>query len=206
MILLHVCVHAKSLQSCPAVCDPMDCSPPGSSIQVILQAKNTGMGCHALLWGSSQPRDWTHVSCLLHWQVGSLPLALSGKPDAFTYMDLIKDILISLFLLTLLHVVTKNWKCTYISIGQCWSTACSPSLPPLLILLIHLWWFCWMQWKPEVQETAEDKSDAPRMWLRLESLVEFLKILPLSVTLNEIREEKLVEAISYIQSLKSTAD
>ena len=47
-----------------------------------------------------------------------------------------------------------------------------------------------MQWKPEVQETAEDKNDAPRMWLRLESLVEFLKILPLSVTPNEIREEK----------------
>ena len=27
-----VCVHAKSLQSCPTLCNPMDCSPPGSSI------------------------------------------------------------------------------------------------------------------------------------------------------------------------------
>ena len=32
-------MHAKSLQSCPTLCDPMDSSPPGSSIQGILQAR-----------------------------------------------------------------------------------------------------------------------------------------------------------------------
>ena len=47
-------------------------SPPG---------KNTGVGCHFLLQGSSWPKDWTHVSlCLLHWQADSFPLALPGKP------------------------------------------------------------------------------------------------------------------------------
>ena len=36
----------------------------------------TGVGCHALLQGSSRPRDGTHMSsCLLHWQAGSFPLA-----------------------------------------------------------------------------------------------------------------------------------
>ena len=30
-------VHAKSFQLCPTVCDPMDCSPPGSSVHGILQ-------------------------------------------------------------------------------------------------------------------------------------------------------------------------
>ena len=30
---------AKSLQSCPAVCDPIDSSPPGSPIPGILQAR-----------------------------------------------------------------------------------------------------------------------------------------------------------------------
>ena len=30
---------AKSLQSCPTLCDPMDCSPPGSPIPGILQAR-----------------------------------------------------------------------------------------------------------------------------------------------------------------------
>ena len=33
------CVCAKSLQSCPSLSDPMDCSPPGSSVPGILQAR-----------------------------------------------------------------------------------------------------------------------------------------------------------------------
>ena len=35
--------------------------------------------------GSFQPRDRTHVSCLLYWQMGSLPLAPSGKPICILY-------------------------------------------------------------------------------------------------------------------------
>ena len=31
--------HAKSLQSCLTLCNPMDCSPPGSSVHEILQAR-----------------------------------------------------------------------------------------------------------------------------------------------------------------------
>ena len=37
---------AKSLQSCPTLCDPIDGLLPGSSFPGILQAKNTGVGCH----------------------------------------------------------------------------------------------------------------------------------------------------------------
>ena len=33
------------------LCDPMDCSPPGSSVHGIFQARNTGLGGHALLQG-----------------------------------------------------------------------------------------------------------------------------------------------------------
>ena len=40
---------AKSLQSCPTLCDPTDGSPPGSPVSGILQAGNTGVGCHFLL-------------------------------------------------------------------------------------------------------------------------------------------------------------
>ena len=40
---------AKSLQSCPTLCDPIDGSPPGSPVPGILQARNTGVGCHFLL-------------------------------------------------------------------------------------------------------------------------------------------------------------
>ena len=38
-------------QSCPALCDPMDCSPPGSCVHGDSPSKNTGMGCQALLQG-----------------------------------------------------------------------------------------------------------------------------------------------------------
>ena len=45
---------AKSLQSCPTLCDPIDGSPPGSSVPAILQARvlgwvAIGVGCHFLL-------------------------------------------------------------------------------------------------------------------------------------------------------------
>ena len=37
--LTHICVCAKLLQLCLTPCDPMDCSPPGSSVHGILQAR-----------------------------------------------------------------------------------------------------------------------------------------------------------------------
>ena len=38
-------------QSCPILCDPMDCSPPGSSVCGDSPGKNTEVGCYALLQG-----------------------------------------------------------------------------------------------------------------------------------------------------------
>ena len=40
---------AKSLQSCPTLCDPIDSSPPGSPVPGILQARTLEWGCHFLL-------------------------------------------------------------------------------------------------------------------------------------------------------------
>ena len=37
--LFLLCRHAKSLQSCPTLWDPMDCSTPGSSVHEILQTR-----------------------------------------------------------------------------------------------------------------------------------------------------------------------
>ena len=39
---------AKSLQSCPTLCDPIDGSPPGAPVPGF-SSKNTGVGCHFLL-------------------------------------------------------------------------------------------------------------------------------------------------------------
>ena len=43
-----VAAAAKSLQSCPTLCDPIDGSPPGSH-PWDSPSKNTGVGCHFLL-------------------------------------------------------------------------------------------------------------------------------------------------------------
>ena len=39
-------------QSCPSLCDPMDCSPPGSFVHGHSPDKDPGVGCHALLQGN----------------------------------------------------------------------------------------------------------------------------------------------------------
>ena len=64
------------------LCDPIDHSPPGSSVYGILQARRLGVGCHALFQGIF-PNQGSNLAllCLLHWQVGSLPLAPPGKPE-----------------------------------------------------------------------------------------------------------------------------
>ena len=65
-----VCIRAKSFQSCPPLCDLMDCSPPGSTVHGILQARILGRAAMPSSRGSSQPRDWTRVSyvfCIGGW-------------------------------------------------------------------------------------------------------------------------------------------
>ena len=41
----------STAQLCLTLCDPMDCSPPGSSVHEDSPGKSTGVGCHALLQG-----------------------------------------------------------------------------------------------------------------------------------------------------------
>ena len=54
-----VCVH---IQSCPTLCNPTDCSPPGSSVHGILQVGILEWIAIPFTRGSSLPRDWTRVS------------------------------------------------------------------------------------------------------------------------------------------------
>ena len=49
-------------QSCPTLCDPMDCSLPGSSLHGILQARVLEWVAISFSRGSSQLRDQTGVS------------------------------------------------------------------------------------------------------------------------------------------------
>ena len=51
-------------QSCPTLCDPMDCSPPSYSVHGILQARLLEWVAYPFSSGSSQPRNRTGVSCI----------------------------------------------------------------------------------------------------------------------------------------------
>ena len=74
-------VLAKSLQSCPTLCHPMDCSPTRLLWPWDSPGKNTEVGCRALLQGIFPTQGLnSHLFQLLHWQVGSLLLEPSGKP------------------------------------------------------------------------------------------------------------------------------
>ena len=58
-------MHAKSLQLCLTLCDPMDCSPPGSSVCGSLQARILEWVATPFSRGSSQPRDRNCLECLM---------------------------------------------------------------------------------------------------------------------------------------------
>ena len=51
-------------QSCPTLCDPMDCSLSGSSVHGIFQARVLEWVAISFSRGSSQPRNRTRVSCI----------------------------------------------------------------------------------------------------------------------------------------------
>ena len=76
----RTCLHAKLLQLGPTLCDPTDCSLLGSSVCGILQARILEWVVMLSSRGSFPPKDGTCRLCLLHWQMGSLPLVPPGKP------------------------------------------------------------------------------------------------------------------------------
>ena len=60
---MSTCKHTKSLQLCPVLCNPLDCSLPGSSVHGILQARMLKWVAISSSRGSPGPRDQTRVSC-----------------------------------------------------------------------------------------------------------------------------------------------
>ena len=63
---LEIFVLCVCVQSCPTFCDPMDCSPPGSSIRGNFQARILELVAMPSSRASSQPRDQTcfpFISC-----------------------------------------------------------------------------------------------------------------------------------------------
>ena len=78
--LKNPCVYLVT-QSCPTLCDPMNCSPPGFSAHGDSPGMNTGVGCHAFLQeifptrasNPGLPRYRQILYCLSHQMVKNLP-------------------------------------------------------------------------------------------------------------------------------------
>ena len=104
-------MRAESLQSCLTPLDTMDCSPPGSSVHGILQAR-------ILEWVAmpSSRRSSPHLLHFLHRQEGSLPLVQPGTPyytvcikqSEEQFMLLLKQALKKISSLTAAVTVTNN--------------------------------------------------------------------------------------------------
>ena len=74
LLRYYMCV---CMCACLILCDPMDCSLPGSSLHGMFQ---TELGCHFFLQGIFPTRGSNaSLLCLLYWQAGSLPAESLGK-------------------------------------------------------------------------------------------------------------------------------
>ena len=80
IIIFCVCSVA---QSCPTLCDPMDCNPPGSSVHGIFQARTMEQVAISF---SSQPRDQICISCI-SWLVGGF-FAIAPPGKAHNYFEI----------------------------------------------------------------------------------------------------------------------
>ena len=64
---VYACIFLFVAESCLTLCDPVACSLPASSVRGIYQARALEQVAILFSRGSSQPRDWTHVSCIGRW-------------------------------------------------------------------------------------------------------------------------------------------
>ena len=73
----------KVAQSCPTLCDPMDCILPGSSVHGVLQIRILEWVAMPSSRGSSQPRDRTQVLCIAGGFFNHLSYEGSPSPTFF---------------------------------------------------------------------------------------------------------------------------
>ena len=87
-VCVCVCVCVCSVtQSCPTLCDHMDCSLPGSSVHGDSPGKNTGVGCQALLQGIFPTQELNQDLLHCRWMstqpahyIGETPIINSASP------------------------------------------------------------------------------------------------------------------------------
>ena len=113
-----MCTHAKLLQSCPTLCDPTDCSPPGSSVYRGSPGKNTGVGCHAFIQGifATQGSNPGLLNCRR-----TLYLLSHQGRNAFILGD---TVVFLLFPVTSTIYATGSQTCIFQTLPSFWSADC----------------------------------------------------------------------------------
>ena len=104
---IPICMHAKFLQLCLTLCNPMDYSLPGSSVHGDAPGKNTGVGCHALFQGIFPTQGLNPcILCLLQWR--RILYHWATREDLNTYMGLTNYIIFIYSLQCILIITLKG--------------------------------------------------------------------------------------------------
>ena len=94
------CIVCFITKSCPTLCEPMECSPPGSSVRGISQVRIMEWVAISFSRESSWPRDWNSGSCtgrqvLYHWAMEWVPrYCLTKWTCHFLYQSFKRKILL----------------------------------------------------------------------------------------------------------------
>ena len=103
--------------------NPMDCSPPGFSVHGILSARILEWVAISFFQGISLTQGSNlHLSCLSHWQAGSLSLVPSGKPTSvyvcvcvYTHVYIICEVNLHIYSFDPLHMFCRfSYSNTYL--------------------------------------------------------------------------------------------
>ena len=111
VVMLTITMKVLVCQSSLTLCNPLDCSPPGSSVHGILQTRILEWVTISFSRGSSWPRDWTRVSCVAgrYYTVWDTREAWQS-PEPLSIIDLILcwALFCILYLLHDLHFINKE--------------------------------------------------------------------------------------------------
>ena len=114
LLVPHACVHAKLLQSCLTLGDPMDSGPPSSSVHGNSPGKNPGEGCRALLQQIFTIQGLNpHLFCLLPCATGDSKPGRSQAPIGLASSSKSKACIKSL-------LVERIWQMTFPSVFPTW--------------------------------------------------------------------------------------
>ena len=135
-------------QSCLTLCDPMDCSPPGSFVHQISQARILEWVAISSSRGSSRPRDWTCISCMVG---GFFTTESPGKSAVKQVLAPLDGLILYLLLL---HPNAVKYTSHWLS-----STRKPPSYPPALLLSTFNSWM--------VSDHLLSLQNSSQLWLWL---------------------------------------